>query len=187
MVQQLKEINSRQVSEVEKVLALHRQRQQVEDTKLKESWKAKERQLWQGIEAVIKLEEDKVAKKLEEQRKKREEEERKRKEEELKKLLAEEKRLQEEAAKKKAEEEEKKLEEEKARQQKEEEQRRQRLEEENKHRLAEEAGLRRMLAFNPADDDWRVARENLGVSAPISLQELYRIHFLNNSGSNLVL
>ena len=163
VAQKLTQIHARQVSEVEKVLAIHRQRQQLEDMKLKEAWKVKHQQLWERVESVIKLEEDKVAKKVEEERKKREEGERRRREEELKKRLAEEKRLEEEAAKKKAEEEMRKKEEEKARQLMEEEKRRQDLEELNKRRLAEEVELRRMLSFNQADDDWRVARENLAV------------------------
>lgn len=163
VAQKLTQIHALQVSEVEKMLAIHRQRQQLEDVKLKEAWKVKQQLLWDRVESVIKLEEDKVAMKLEEERKKREEEERKRKEEELKKRLAEERRLQEEAEKKRAEEEMRKKEEEKVRQQMEEEKRRQQLEELNKRRLAEEIELRRMLSFNQADDDWRVARENLAV------------------------
>ena len=45
-----------------------------------------------------------------------------------------------------------------------EEEERKKLEDERKKKLAEEVRLRKMLAFNSADDDWRVARENLLVS-----------------------
>jgi len=152
----LKEINARQISEVEKVLHIHRQRQQVEEMKLKEAWMARERELWARIETVIRVEEDKVAKKLEEERRKREEEERKRREEEEKRRAEEEKRRREEEERRRAEEE-------KARKEKEEEEREKREAAETKRKLAEEDALRKLLSFGPADDDWRVARENLRV------------------------
>lgn len=144
------------MSEVEKVLHIHRQRQQVEEIKLKEAWNAREKELWARIETVIRVEEDKVVKKLEEERRMREEEERKRREEEEKRRAEEEKRRREEEERRRAEEE-------KARKEKEEEERKRREAEEARRRLAEEEELRKMLSFNPADEDWRVARENLRV------------------------
>ena len=156
----LKDIHEQQLSEVEKFLSIHKQRQNLEEMKLKEAWKVRERELWQRVEFVIKLEEDKVAKKLEEERKRREEEERKRKEEETRKRQAEEKRLQEELAKKKQEED-------RARKEREEEERRKKFEEEHKRKLAEEVELRQKLLFSPADDNWRVARQNLRVSTSL--------------------
>ncbi|KAF9527169.1 GLE1-like protein-domain-containing protein [Crepidotus variabilis] len=157
----LREIHDQQALEVEKVLSLHRQRQQLEDTRLKEAWKARERDLWHRIESVIQFEQDKVDKKLNEERKRKEEEEAKRKEEELKRRLAEEKRLKEETEKKRVEDERKRQLEEEARKEKEEADRIKKMEEEEKRRLGEEEGLRKMLAFNSSDEDWRVARENL--------------------------
>ncbi len=144
------------MSEVDKVLYLHRQRQQVEEMKLKEAWMARETELWARIETVIRAEEDKVAKKLEEERRKLEEEERKRREEE-------EKRRAEEERKKREEEEARRAEEERVRKEKEDEERKRQEAEEKKRRLAEEDELRKILSFGPADDDWRVARENLRV------------------------
>ncbi|KAF8962138.1 GLE1-like protein-domain-containing protein [Flammula alnicola] len=149
------------VAEVHDHLNAFRKQIQETESKLKESWKIRDKQLWDRIEAVIKLEEDKLAKRLEEERKVKAEEERKRNEAELKRRLAEEKRLQEEAEKKRAEEEEKRLQEEKEQQEKEEEEKQKKMEEERNKRLEEEAELRMMLKSSPPDDDWRVARTNL--------------------------
>ncbi|KAF8877930.1 hypothetical protein CPB84DRAFT_1966252 [Gymnopilus junonius] len=79
------------------------------EKKMKDEWATRNRQLWERIEAVIKMEEDK-------------------------RRLEEEKKQQEEAARKKAEEERKKAEEEKAQQEKEEAEKRIKLEEDRKHR-----------------------------------------------------
>jgi len=162
--QRQRELHAQQISEVERALNMHRQQQIQTESKLKEGWKVRDRELWKRIESVIKLEEDKVAKLLEEERRKREEEDRIRKEAEARKRLAEEKALQEETAKRKAEEEKRRKEEEEVQNAKKEEEERKKLEDERKRKLAEEVGLRKTLAFNSADDDWRVARENLLVS-----------------------
>ncbi|KIM43766.1 hypothetical protein M413DRAFT_443667 [Hebeloma cylindrosporum] len=150
-----------ELAEVKTVLDRMRQHQQEVEKKLMDALKHREKQLWNWIEAAIKLEEDKATKRLEEERKVREEEERKRKEAELKRRLAEEKRIQEEAAKKKAEEEKKRQEEEAERQEKEAEERRQKLEKERREQEKELGELRELLNFAPPDEDWRVARTDL--------------------------
>lgn len=131
---------------------------------MKDEWTTRNRQLWERIETVIKMEEDKVAKKLEEERRAREEEERKRKEAELKLRLEEEKKQQEDAARQKAEEEKKKAEEEKIRQEKEEEDKRKKMEDEKKHREEEEKQLRQKLQFMTSNEEWKAARADLLVS-----------------------
>ena len=50
-----------------------------EEENLRAQWKERDRQLWARIDAVIKVEEDRLRAKQEAERKKREEEERKRK------------------------------------------------------------------------------------------------------------
>jgi len=157
-------VYTKQLAEIQNMLDRAKEGQQTEETKLKQTWKLRDQLLWERIEAGIKVEEERLAKRLEEERKVREEEERKRKEAELKQRLAEEKRLQEENAKKKAEEEKKRLEEETQRKEKEAEEKRKKQEEETQRRAAEEVELRTAMSFNPANDDWRVARQNLQVS-----------------------
>ena len=161
----LEVFRTKQLAEVQSVLDRAKELQQNEEIKLKKTWKLRDQSLWERIEAGIKVEEERLAKRLEEERKVREEEDRKRKEEELKKRLDEEKRIQEENAKKKAEEEKKKLEEETQRKEKEAEEKRKKQADEMERRAAEEVELRSAMSFNPADDDWRVARQNLLVSA----------------------
>jgi nucleoporin GLE1 len=164
----LEDAHAKQLADVQSLLDRAREGQRNEETKLRQTWKLRDQILWERIEAGIKVEEERLARRLEEERRGREEEERKRKEEELKKKLAEEKRLQEEAAKKEAEEEKKRLEEEMERNQKEAQEKRKKQQEEMKHQAAEEVELRTVMSFNPADDDWRVARENLQVKHDIS-------------------
>jgi nucleoporin GLE1 len=156
--------HAKQLAEIQSVLDRAKEVQQNEETNLKKTWKLRDQLLWERIEAGIKVEEERLAKRLEEERKVREEEDRKRKEEELKKRLNEEKRLQEENAKKKAEEEKKRLEEETQRKEKEAEEKRKKQANEMERRTAEEVELRAAMSFNPANDDWRVARQNLLVS-----------------------
>ena len=137
----LEQVHTKQLAEIQGVLDRAKELQQNEETNMRQTWKIRDKLLWERIEAGIKVEEERLAKRLEDERKVREEEDRKRKEADLKKRLTEEKRLQEEIAKKKAEEEKKKLEEEAQRRKKE----------------AEEK-------FNLANADWRIARQNLLVS-----------------------
>jgi nucleoporin GLE1 len=109
MAQTLQAQHEAQVREVEAHLsALHIQRQERERVLL-EGWKERDRRLWDRIEGVIKIEEEKVCVRLEEERKKREAEEKVREEkrlkEELKKQQEEKQRKEEEEAKRKEAEE----------------------------------------------------------------------------------
>ena len=124
--------------------------QQKEETNLKQRWKLRDQLLWERIEAGIKVdveraEEEKRRLEEEKQRKEKEAEEKKRAEEEKRRLEEETQRKEKEAEEKKRAEEEKK-----------------RLEDETqqKEKEAEEK--------NPANDDWRVARQNLLVSGAVS-------------------
>lgn len=94
--QQISEAQARQVAEVQARLAQLRVAQEEEETKVREEWKLRDKKLWEGIESVIKFEEDKVRAKLEAERKQKEAEEKKRRDEELKRRLAEEKKKEEE-------------------------------------------------------------------------------------------
>ena len=144
----------------------------IEESRLRQTWKLRDQSLWERIETGIKIEEERLAKRLKKEREVREEAERKRKEAELKMKLAEEKRLQAEIEKKKAEEEKERLKEETERKEKEAEERRKKQEEEIQRRAAEEVELRTVMSFSPANDDWRVARQNSLVSPEI----LYHRH-----------
>ena len=172
-------VHTKQLAEIQNFLDRAKEGQQNEESKLKQTWKIRDQLLWERIEAGIKVEEERLVKRLEEERKAREEEDRKRKEAELKQL-AEEKRLQEENAKKKAEEEKKKTEEAETQQkEKEAEEKRKEREVEIQRRAAEEVELRTAMSFSTADDDWRVARENLDVRVKASTSSI--ISYLPNA------
>uniref|UniRef100_A0A8H7XTQ4 mRNA export factor GLE1 n=1 Tax=Psilocybe cubensis TaxID=181762 RepID=A0A8H7XTQ4_PSICU len=161
---QLEQLSSRYAAEA---ASIHQRSEEMrmralrEETVLKEQWQKREKELWDRIEAVIKAEEDKLAKKLEEERRVREEEEKKRKEEELRRRLIEEKKLKEEAERLKAEAEKKRAEEEQLQREKEEEEQRKKLEEFKSKEGDAENKLREALQLAPAEEDWRVARTNL--------------------------
>ncbi|KAF9044255.1 GLE1-like protein-domain-containing protein [Panaeolus papilionaceus] len=159
--QRLAAIQSHQNAEIQNKLAQFKQQQLQVENELRSKWQVRERELWNKVEASIRQEEEKLAKKLEAERQAREAEEKKRKEEEMKRRLIEEKRLQEETARKREEEERKREEEEKERQEKELEEKMKKLEEERERRLGEEQGLRDKLQFYPPENDWRAVRANL--------------------------
>ncbi|KAJ7851664.1 GLE1-like protein-domain-containing protein [Mycena olivaceomarginata] len=145
-------IHARQMAEVEA---------QLNTLKLLwEGWQQRDKLLWQQIDSVIKLKEDKVWERLESERKVRKQEERKRQEEEMQSQL-EEKRLKEEEEKRKAledatrqqMEEEKRKEEAENQHLRDEKESAEHLEAEGKHWTA--AGLTTPL------DDWKNARKIL--------------------------
>ena len=131
-------VHSKQLAEIQSVLDRAKEVQQNEETNLRQTWKLRDKLLWERIEAGIKVEEERLAKRLEEERKVREEK----------------KRLEEETQRKEKEAEER------------------RVREEEKKRLEEETQRKEKEAedkmFNPANDDWRVARQNLLVGVKIS-------------------
>jgi nucleoporin GLE1 len=109
------------MQEIQAQLSMLRMKHQADEERLKVAWRARDKQLWERIEGVIYLEEDKVRRKLEEetaarereqreaQKKKAEAEEARRVEEERQShelQAAQEKRDQEQVALKKLEEQE---------------------------------------------------------------------------------
>src|SRR5882757_2141484 len=89
----LEVVHNKQLAEIQNILDRSKEGQRIEEIKMRQTWKVRDDLLWERIEAGIKAEEERQAKRLEEERKIRQEEERKRKEAELEKRLAEEKRL----------------------------------------------------------------------------------------------
>ncbi|KAI0777666.1 GLE1-like protein-domain-containing protein [Trametes elegans] len=148
--QQLAALHEQQLKEVQLQLEAMNLKKQQEEEQLRLQWKERDRKLWERIDSVIKVEEEKLRAKLELERRKREEEERIRRE-------AEDKKRQEEERKRKEEEEKRKQQEreaEEARQQAEVE--RKRVEQER----AEEQE-RKALGFTTAFEDWKRARDTL--------------------------
>ena len=142
----------------------------VEEERMREDFKLREKRIWDQIENVIKLEEDKIKARLEAEKRAQEEAERKRKEEE-RKLKEEEDRKRAEEDKRKAEEEKKRKEEEEAKR-KEEEQKKKKQEEEQEllereklrvQREESEKEQRKGLGMSTTTDDWSSARTFLKV------------------------
>lgn len=140
------------MKEVEAQLAALNLQKKREEDQLRAQWKERDKQLWQRIDAVIKVEEERLRAKQEAERKKREEEERIKRE-------AEEKKRQEAEKKRKEEEERRKQ------QEKEEEEKRKQLEaeREREERDRAEEKERKALGFTTAFEDWKRARETLKV------------------------
>ncbi len=130
---------------------------QREEEQLRAQWKERDKQLWQRIDAVIKVEEERLRAKQEAERKEREEEERIKRE-------AEEKKRQEEEKKRKEEEERKRQ------QEKEEEEKRKLLEAEREREERDRADEkeRKALGHTTAFEDWKRARETLKVRVRFS-------------------
>ncbi|CCM04763.1 uncharacterized protein FIBRA_06953 [Fibroporia radiculosa] len=143
-------VQEKQMQAIQDHLAALNIRRQVGEKAMVEAWKERNKKLWDGIEAVIKSEEEKVRIKLEAERKKREEEERKRQEEE-------ERRRQEEEKKRKEEEERMRQEQEEA----EAKRRREEAERIRREREQAEAKLRETLGITTATQDWCSARDML--------------------------
>ncbi|KAH7926574.1 hypothetical protein BV22DRAFT_1118778 [Leucogyrophana mollusca] len=149
-LQHLGAVHAQQVAEVQKHLADIQMRQQEGIRRLTEMWKEQDKKQRDRIEAIIKLEEDKLRAKLEAERKAREEEEaRRRAEEKLRKDEEEKKRVEEEQRRKQkeAEEEDKRQEEERERQ--------------RQDRLKAEEEGRNQVGMTFAEEDWVHARETL--------------------------
>ncbi|PFH48824.1 hypothetical protein AMATHDRAFT_149026 [Amanita thiersii Skay4041] len=147
-------LHAQQIAEVQNHLNALRLQRQSEEQKLREAWKARDRMLWERIEGVIKLEEDKFKRKLEEEKRiKAEEEQRRRLEEERRKMEAERKKKEEEEARRKKEQQEREEAEAKQRQEEEE---RTRLE-----RLKTEKDQRQIMGLSTADEDWQNTRAML--------------------------
>jgi nucleoporin GLE1 len=158
-------VHTNQLAEIQSFLDLVKEEQQKEETKLKQTWKLRDQLLWERIEAGIKVEVERV-----EEEKRKLEEERQRKEKEA-------------GEKKRAEEEKRRLEEETQQKEKDAKEKKERAEKE-KRRLEDETQRKEKEAkerMNPANDDWRVARQNLLASVKFltfvisSLPDIYRV------------
>lgn len=151
--------HDQQIEEVSAVLNRLRLRQQGEEARLREQLKIRDKLVWERIEGVIRVEEERVRIMLEAERRKREEEERKKREiEERRRVEEEKKRLAVEQAKREAEE--KRKQEEVQRQQEELE----RQEAEKKAELLKaEEKERNSLGMSTGEQDWKRAREILKV------------------------
>ncbi|KAL1745938.1 GLE1-like protein-domain-containing protein [Schizophyllum fasciatum] len=164
----LAQVHAQQLAEVEAQLKNLSMQQTAEQTKFEQSWKVREKSLWDRVEAGIKVEQDKEFARLEAERKVREEEERKRQEEQRKRdeearqrAEAETKKRQEEEQRKAAEEERKRQEEEAQRQNDQKRQAEQQAAQAKDEQAKADAEQRKALGGTTAQDDWRTARENL--------------------------
>ena len=140
-------VHTKQLAEIQGVLDRAKEVQQKEETNLKQRWKLRDQLLWERIEAGIKVDEERAKEEAKERarveaEKKAKEEAEKRAKEEAEKAKEEAERAKEEAEKRAKEEAEK------------------RAKEEAEEKAKEEADEK----SNLANDDWRVARQNLLVS-----------------------
>ncbi|KAH9920021.1 GLE1-like protein-domain-containing protein [Epithele typhae] len=144
------QLHAEQVKEVQAQLAAMNLKRQQEESQLREQWKERDRKLWERIDTVIKVEEDRVRVKLEQERKKREEAERVQRAEEEKKRQEEERKrkVEEEARKQKEQEEEVKRKQAEA-------------EKVQREREAAEVDQRHAMGNTTAFEDWKLAREQL--------------------------
>lgn len=154
--QRLAAMHAQQMAEVTNQLGAMRMYQQREEDRLRNEWRVRDRQLWERIESVIKLEEDKVRTRVEAERR---EQERKQKEEELRRRLQQE---QEERRRQEQEDTQRRQDEEKRRKEQEEQQR---AEEERSKKA--EGEQKKVMGLSSVDEDWRQARINLTVNIPL--------------------
>ncbi|KAG5645369.1 hypothetical protein DXG03_006322 [Asterophora parasitica] len=161
-------LHAQEILEVNAKLEGLRMRQKADEEKLRLAMEERQRKIWEGIEGVIKAEEDKVKAVLEEERKVKEEEERKRIEEEMRAKALEAKRLAEEM--KKAEEEKKKAEEEKKAAEEKEKREKEEVETlrlqaakelEEAEREVTEGKSRAELGITKPSEDWMAAHDHL--------------------------
>lgn len=90
--QRLKALRAKEMEDMKQMLAAMDVQRQQQEHKLKEAWRERDRKLWERIESVIKVEEDKVRARVEAERQAREEQERMRRAEEERMKLEEEKK-----------------------------------------------------------------------------------------------
>lgn len=161
----------RELDDIQSKLSRFRLGQQKQEQQLRAAWSERNGQLWQRIEGVIKLEEDKARAQLYAEQQKREEETRKVKEAEQRAREEDERKLQEELrVRKEAQEREQQQEQEKAKQEQEkvkqeDEQRRSKEAEAQTaaHEQAVEAAVNNIGASTAAED-WKKGRDLLKVS-----------------------
>ncbi|KAJ7160083.1 GLE1-like protein-domain-containing protein [Mycena filopes] len=159
----LEALHDRQMAEVQAQLNTLKIQQQKEEDQLRQGWKERDKVLWQRIDSVIQLEEDKVRARLEAERKVREQEERKRQEEEMKKRQLEEQKRKEEEDKRKALEDAERERIELEKEKEEAEKQRIQHERDQADRLAAEGEHRKAAGLTTPEEDWRNARSILTV------------------------
>lgn len=159
-LERLSVLHAQQAAEVQSYLAALRQQQQKEEQRLRDGWKARDHMLWERIESVIKVEEERTMKKIEEERRQRQAEEAKQRLEEEKKRMEEEEKLKRAAERRREEDEARKQKEEKERHEAEEKQR----EVERLERQKAEQEQRQKLGLSTVDGDWSNFRQLLHVS-----------------------
>ncbi|KAF8066671.1 GLE1-like protein-domain-containing protein [Lyophyllum atratum] len=154
-------LHAQQMKEIEARLEALRTNQRAEDEKLRVSMQERQKVIWEGIEGVIKVEEDKVKARLEEERKRMEEQERKRKQEEEQQKVQEEKRKEEQ--RKKDEEAEKAAAEKEKREKEEAETQRLQAEQDlqNAEREKGERTARDEFGMTKPEEDWKAAHTHL--------------------------
>ncbi|KAI0795044.1 GLE1-like protein-domain-containing protein [Abortiporus biennis] len=150
-------IHNRQMQEVSAMMSKFKLAQQTEEQRMREIWKGRDKLLWDRVESVIKVEEEKLKVRLEEERRKREEEEKKKREAEEQKRIEEEKKKQH-AEKLRLEAEARLKEKERERLEKE---RQEQMERERVAQAKAEEKERKALGMTTAEDDWKRAREGL--------------------------
>ncbi|KAG6900452.1 hypothetical protein C0993_010499 [Termitomyces sp. T159_Od127] len=145
-----------QMQEIEVHFERLRLKAKQEEDQLLRDLKMRQTKIWEGIEGVIKIEEEKLRAKLAEEARQREEEERrreqKRKEEEETRKAKEEK----EAAEKKAREEEARKAEEEKRKQKEKEEEAAQLKRTQELEEVQQQEIRRMVGLTTPEADWKL-------------------------------
>ncbi|KAF9807467.1 hypothetical protein IEO21_08215 [Rhodonia placenta] len=149
--------HQKQVEAVQAALAHVSLQQEALERGLRERWNARNRALWEGLEGVIRQEEEKVRTRLAEEERQREEEARVRREEEERQRAKEEQKRKEEEQKLREEEERKRKEEEQAAEAK-------RREEEAKTRkesLAAQKKKRELLGYTIGPEDFKYAQDTL--------------------------
>ncbi|KAG6850415.1 hypothetical protein H0H93_013640 [Arthromyces matolae] len=152
---------NKQMKEVEMYFEKLRLKAKQEEDLLLRNMKARQTKIWENIEGVIKVEEEKVRARLAEEARQRDEEarklEQKRKEEEEARRLKEEK----EAAEKKAREEEEKRVEEEKRKKKEQDEEAARLKEAQAQEEIQQKEIRSQLGMTTPEADWKLYNDSV--------------------------
>ncbi|KAG6839595.1 hypothetical protein C0991_001047 [Blastosporella zonata] len=150
--------HARQIQEMDSLFEKLRMKAKHEEEQLLKDVKARQAKMWEGIEGVIKAEEEVVRARLAQQR----EEEEKKQEEKRKEEEAAQRALQEkEAAEKKAKEEEARKVEEERQKLKEKEEEDARLKITKEHDEAQQQELRRITGMNTPEEDWKLYHAHL--------------------------
>lgn len=172
--------HQKQVEAVQAALAHVSLQQEALERGLRERWNARNRALWEGLEGVIRQEEEKVRARLAEEERQREEEARVRREEEERQRAEEERKRKEEEQKRAEEEERKHKEEAQAAEAK-------RREEEAKTRkesLAAQKKKRELLGYTIGPEDFKYGQDTLSVGLVCALCMTLAYHLPSHSSGS---